>query len=80
MLELKTKKLEVRGLKSETSKKGNVYYNLHTEEVETGEAYKFYVDNEKLFPPQMKKGTHIQLLLNYTPYKELKVVEIVEVR
>ena len=76
MLELKTKLLEVRGLQDCTSKKGNLYYNLNCEDVETGEAYKFYVNDGSLFPNNMKKGSKVILTLVYNSFKELRVTKI----
>lgn len=77
MLALKTEKLEVRGLKNQTSKNGNVYYILHTE-AEDGEPTQFFCRDSSVFPEGMKKGDKVVLSLVYNRFKELEVVSVVK--
>lgn len=75
MLNLKTETLELRGLKNETSKKGNVYYILFCETQE-GEPVKFFCKNSYVFPDGLKKGDLITLDLKYNSFKELEVHKV----
>lgn len=75
MLKLTTAQLELRGLKNQTSKKGNVYYMLFCE-TEEGEPCKFFCKDSRVFPEGLKKGDQITLDLHYNAFKELDVLKV----
>ena len=75
MLSLKTETLELRGLKNETSKKGNLYYIIFCETA-CGEPHKFFCKNSEAFPSGLKKGDNVILTLTYNSFKELEVLKV----
>lgn len=68
MLILKTDVLELRGIKNETSKNGNVYQVLNCEAYD-GEPHAFYCPDSSLLPSGMKKGDKIVLHLSVKTFK-----------
>lgn len=78
MLNLKTDVLELRGLKNETSKKGNVYYVIFAESME-GEPFKFFCKDAKAFPEGLKKGDNVVVTVTYNNFKELVAVRVEKV-
>lgn len=78
-MKLTTDVLELRGLKNVASKKGNVYYTLNCENVETGDPYQFYCPDAKVFPENLKKGDKIKVSVTYNKFKNLVVTEVKKV-
>lgn len=78
MLNLSAKKMEVRGLANEQSKKGNVYYILRCESVE-GEPFQFFARSPEVFPQGLKKGDIVDLELTMNMrYKDLVLTKVVK--
>lgn len=79
MLNLTARKMEVRGIANEQSKKGNVYYILRCES-EEGEPFQFFARSADVFPQGLKKGDIVTLELAFNPrYKELVLSKVVKV-
>lgn len=78
MLNLTAKKMEVRGIANEQSKKGNVYYILRCES-EQGEPFQFFARTADVFPQGLKKGDIVELNLDFnTRYKDLVLTKVVK--
>lgn len=78
-MELTTNVLELRGLKNSKSKKGNTYYILNCETVESGDALKFYCPSADVLPEGLKKGDKVKILVYYNNFKNLIVREVKKV-
>lgn len=77
-MKLTTDKLELRGLVNQVSKKtGSVYYIMYCETME-GKPVQFICRDGSIFPEGLKKGTFINLVVEYNSYKELSVVEVLK--
>lgn len=72
MLCLKSEKLEVRGVKPVTSKKGNTYHILNCEDMH-GDPVRFFVRDVSVLPRDLKKGEGVVLSLVYNNFKDLEV-------
>lgn len=79
MLTLKTNKMELRGVQTQTSKKGNTYYILYCEDTEKVEPYKFFCKEFNALPVGLKKGDMVQLSVQYNSFKELTVTKVEKV-
>lgn len=78
MLKLSARKMELRGIGNETSKKGNVYHVLRCEN-EEGEAFQFFCRSADAFPTGLKKGDIIDVLFEYNSrFKELAVIKVLK--
>lgn len=75
-MKLTTEVLELRGLKNTSSKKGNVYYVLNCEDVNTGDPFQFYCPDSKVFPEGLKKGDKVKVCLVYNKFKNLIVSKV----
>lgn len=76
MLNLKTHRLELRGIKNNVSQKtGSVYYVINCEDVD-GEPFSFFCKDVGALPEGLKKGDIIVLNLTYNKYKDLNVVRV----
>lgn len=78
-MELTTNVLELRGLKNSKSKKGNVYYILNCETVDTGDAKQFYCPSADVLPEGLKKGDKVKIVVFYNNFKNLIVREVKKV-
>ena len=77
MLLLKSEAIEYRGFTSIQSKKGNTYYYLNCENIDTGEAYKFFISDFDLIK-SLEKGDAITLAGFYDfKYNQFRVTDIV---
>lgn len=76
---LNTERLELRGVLTQTSKKGNTYYILHCEDMETGQPYKFFCKEFNALPQGLKKGDTVVVTVFYNSFKELEVRKVVKV-
>lgn len=74
MLTVYTHEMELRGIQSQVSKKGNSYYLIHCEDIDNFEAYKFVCREFEKIPSGLKKGDLVRLTLGYNSFKELSVL------
>ena len=79
MLRLHTNTMELRGITTQTSKKGTTYYIVYCEDCESFEPYKFYCKDYETLPQGLKKGDKIHLTVDYNNFKELVLVAIQKV-
>ena len=79
MLTLKTNKMELRGIQTRTSKKGNNYYIVYCEDAETCEPYNFFCKEFNALPQGLKKGDFVVLTVQYNNFKELSVTKVEKV-
>lgn len=79
MIKLTTDVLELRGLKNNKSKKGNVYYTLNCETVSEGEPYQFYCPSAEVLPEGLKKGDKIKIAVSYNKFKNIIVTQVMKV-
>ena len=79
MLTLKTNKMELRGVQTQTSKKGNTYYIVYCEDTESVQPFKFFCKDFNALPQGLKKGDIVQVVVEYNSFKELTVKKIEKV-
>ncbi len=79
MLTLKTNKMELRGVQTQVSKKGNSYYIVYCEDVDSCKPFQFFCKEFNALPQGLKKGDMVEITVEYNSFKELSVVKVSKV-
>lgn len=75
MLKVTSETLELRGISSSTSKKGNAYYTINAE-TRDGSPYQFYCPHFEALPQGMKKGEFIRIIFEVKYFKGNERLEV----
>lgn len=78
MLTVASQPLELRGVGSNTSKKGNMYYTVNTE-AEDGTPYSFYCPEYSALPQGLNKGDKVRLYFNVRYFRNQERLEVYKV-
>lgn len=78
MLRVASEPLELRGVASNTSKKGNMYYSVNTES-EDGTPYSFYCPDFNALPQGLSKGDKVRLYFNVRYFRSQERLEVCKV-
>ena len=80
MLKVASEVLELRGVATKTTAKGNMYYLVNCE-TEDGTAHQFYCPDYTALPQGMKKGDKVRVYFNVKVFdrQEKLIVSKVEV-